>query len=135
MLGKFQTSNLRVEVEASGQLIRDYLIHPRKLREWFWLGNLSSGLPEIFSQGLNFTTTVGLVKIGHQVDVVEDYRLRFLLNQGIDGYQEWLWGDGWLQSRLEGISLLPLNLSQTATLWGFKQFLGTRSDSEKRSPI
>lgn len=133
MFGKFQKSNLRIEVDASGQIIRDYLIHPRKLKEWFWWGSFSSGLPEIFAPGLDFTLTVGLVKIGYHVDIVEDYRLRFLLSQGIDGYQEWLWGDGWLQSRLEGVSLLPLNLTQTSILSGFKEFLATKSDSNQRS--
>jgi len=135
MLGKFQTSQLRIEVEASSQLIRDYLIHPRKLREWFWLGGFSSGLPEVFTPGLNFTTNLGLMKIGYQVEEVGDTCLRFLLYQGIDGYHEWLWGDGWVQSCLEGVSLLPLNLAQTTTLVGFKEFLKVKNHLNERSPV
>ena len=135
MLGKFQTSQLRIEVEASSQLIRDYLVHPRKLREWLWFGGFSSGLPEVFTPGLNFTTNLGLIKIGYQVEEVGDTCLRFLLYQGIDGYHEWLWGDGWVQSCLEGVSLLPLNLTQTTTLVGFKEFLKVKSHSKERSPV
>ena len=50
-------------------------------------------------------------------------KLRMILKQGIDGYHEWLWGDGWVQSRLEGISLLPLNLGQTFSLLKLRLFL------------
>lgn len=134
MLGKFQQSNLRIEVKADHNLIRDYLIHPRKLREWFWLGQFSEGLPEKFQPGLTFTSNLGLTKIGYQVEIANDHCLRFILSQGIDGYHEWLWGDGWLQSRLEGISILPLNLAQTATLLGFKEFLQAKTELNKRSP-
>jgi hypothetical protein len=45
------------------------------------------------------------------------------LSQSIDGYHEWYWGDGWVQSRLEGISLLPLNLGQTLSLLRLREFL------------
>jgi len=48
------------------------------------------------------------------------------LSQGIDGYHEWYWGDGWLQSRLEGISLLPLNLGQTLSLLKLRLFLSNQ---------
>jgi hypothetical protein len=54
---------------------------------------------------------------------------RLLLHQGIDGFHEWHWGDGWVQSCLEGVSLLPLNLGQTLTLVRLKQFLATRSEA------
>jgi len=36
-----------------------------------------------------------------------------LLSQGIDGFHEWYWGEGWVQSRLEGVSILPLNLGRS----------------------
>lgn len=135
MLGKFQTSQLRIEVNASSQLIRDYLIHPRKLREWFWFAGFSAGLPETFTPGLNFTTNLGLIKVGYEVETVGNNSLRFLLYQGIDGYHEWLWGDGWLQSCVEGVSLLPLNLGQTLTLLSFREFLDAKTHSEKRSHL
>jgi len=44
-----------------------------------------------------------------------------LLSQGIDGFHEWYWGEGWVQSRLEGVSILP-NLGQTLNLLRLRQF-------------
>lgn len=59
------------------------------------------------------------------MEVASDNCLRLLLSEGIDGYHEWYWGDGWVQSRLEGISLLPLSLGQTFSLLRLRQFLTT----------
>jgi hypothetical protein len=61
--------------------------------------------------------------VQHQVAIANDNCLRLLLSQGIDGYHEWSWGEGWVQSRLEGISLLPLNLGQTLNLLNLRQFV------------
>ncbi len=62
--------------------------------------------------------------VGHHVDIADPKCLRLLLSQGIDGFHEWYWGDGWVQSRLEGVRLLPLNLGQTASLLRLREFLG-----------
>lgn len=123
MLGTFQQSHLRIEVEAPLTVIRDSLVQSNKIRQWLWPQRFSAGLPEQLHQGLTFTTWTGLVAIQHQVEVAESNCLRMLLSQGIDGYHEWYWGDGWVQSRLEGISLLPLNLGQTLSLLRLRQFL------------
>ncbi|WP_041933926.1 hypothetical protein [Gloeothece verrucosa] len=123
MLGKFQQSHLRLEVQASEALIRDSLVHTSKLRQWLWPQNFSLEVPETLSQGLTLNSFVGFVPIQHYVEVLNDNCLRMLLSQGIDGYHEWYWGDGWIQSRLEGISLLPLNLGQTVSLLSLRQFL------------
>ena len=56
MLGNFQQSNLRIELEASETAIRDSLLRPSQLQQWMWPQQLSSGLPEEFSQGLTFTS-------------------------------------------------------------------------------
>ena len=72
-------------------------------------------------------STIGFISIQHTVDAVEANRLRFLLSQGIDGVHEWQWGEGWVQSRLEGVSLLPLNLGQTLSLVQLRQFLVSHS--------
>ncbi|MEG5215625.1 hypothetical protein QUB48_07680 [Microcoleus sp. ARI1-A5] len=46
-------------------------------------------------------------------------------------FHQWYWGDGWVQSRLEGVSLLPLNLGQTASLLRLREFLaGKHKGSE-----
>ncbi|MEG4629803.1 hypothetical protein QUB56_09295 [Microcoleus sp. AR_TQ3_B6] len=55
--------------------------------------------------------------------IAEHNCLRLLLSQGIDGFHEWYGGDGWLQSRLEGVSLLALSLGQTASLLRLREFL------------
>lgn len=123
MLGKFQQSHLRIEIKGSEKVIRESLVHTSKLRQWLWPQNFSPEIPETLSTGLIFTSRVGFVPIQHYVEVVKDNCLRMLLSQGIDGYHEWYWGEGWVQSRLEGISLLPLNLGQTLSLLSLRQFL------------
>jgi hypothetical protein len=123
MLGTFQQSHLRIEVEAPQAVIRDSLLQSDKLSQWLWPQRFSAGLPEQLHQGLSFTTWTGPVAIQHQVEVAKPNCLRMLLSQGIDGYHEWYWGEGWVQSRLEGVSLLPLNLGQTLSLFRLRQFL------------
>ena len=123
MLGTFQQSHLRIEVDASAKAIERSLLHPDRLQQWLWPQQLSAGLPEKLYSGLTFTSSIGLVTIQHHVDRVDGNCLRLLLSQGIDGCHEWCWGDGWVQSRLEGVSLLPLNLGQTLSLLRLRQFL------------
>lgn len=123
MLGTFQQSQIRIELNANAHDIRDSLVTISNLRQWLSPQTLSLGLPEKLSPGLTFTSKLGLIAIEHQVEKLGDNHLRFLLSQGIDGYHEWYWGDSWIQSRLEGVSLLPLNLGQTATLLRLREFL------------
>ena len=125
MLGNFQQSHLRIEVDASEEKIRDSLLQTKRLKTWMWPQNFSPDLPEKLSLGLTFTSYLGLVEIEHQVKILEDNSLCLLLAKGIDGYHEWYWGDGWLQSRLEGISALPLNLGQTLSLFRLRQYLAS----------
>lgn len=126
MLGTFQQSQLRIEVEASATTIQDSLLRPVQLQQWLWPQRLTVGMPEQLHQGLTFTSWSGPVAIQHQVDVATPNCLRLLLSQGIDGFHEWYWGEGWVQSRLEGVSMLPLNLGQTLNLLRLRQFLTTR---------
>nr|WP_250121887.1 hypothetical protein [Chroococcidiopsis sp. CCMEE 29] len=123
MFGNFQQIQLRIEVEASETVIRDSLLRPVQLQQWLWPQRLAAGMPEQLHQGLTFTSWTGPVAIQHQVQVATPICLRLLLSQGIDGFHEWYWGEGWVQSRLEGISLLPLNLGQTLSLLRLRQFL------------
>ena len=133
MFGTFQQSNLRIEVEASEATIQESLLRPRQLQKWLWPQQFSPGLPEQFQVGISFTSSLGPIVIHHAVDVAEPNCLRLILSQGIDGFHEWYWGEGWVQSRLEGISLLPLNLGQTATLLRLKNHLNAQSQSEATS--
>jgi hypothetical protein len=123
MLGTFQQSLLRIEVEATEAAIRDSLLRPVALQKWLFPQRLASGMPEQLHSGLTYTSWTGPVQINHQVQVVTPNSLRLLLCGGIDGFHEWYWQEGWVQSRLEGISMLPLNLGQTLSLLQLRQFL------------
>jgi hypothetical protein len=129
MLGTYQKSHLRIEVEASEQIIRDSLLETKKLIEWMWPQNFPSSLPEKLNTGLTFTSWLGLLAIDHEVQMIDENCLRLLLSKSIDGYHEWYWGEGWVQSRLEGISLLPLNLGQTFSLLKLKRYLASQLSS------
>lgn len=122
MLGNFQQSNLRIEVNASEQMIKDSLLERDRLKQWMWPQSFAS-LSGKLSPGDTFVSSLGFVEINHKVDFVDDHSLRLLLSKGIDGFHEWHWGDGWLQSRLEGVSILPLNLGQTLSLFRLRQYL------------
>ncbi len=129
MLGTFQKSYIRVEIEAAETAIRDSLLRPSQLKIWLWPQSFSPGLPEQLSEGVKFESWFGLIEIQYYVDVVGVNCLRVILSQGIDGFNEWYWGDGWVQSRLEGISMLPLNLGQTFSLLRLRDFLITKKSS------
>lgn len=123
MFGTFQQSHIRIEIPASEQALAESLTQPEKMRSWLAPLQIDRGLPELLQPGLVFTSRLGAIAIAHQVDQVGSNHLRLLLSQGIDGFHEWHWGDGWVQSHLEGISLLPLNLGQTLSLLRLRQFL------------
>jgi hypothetical protein len=123
MLGSFQQSRLRIEVQASEQIIRDSLLHPDQFRQWLWPQQFAHGLPHKLYAGATFKSWLGPVVIQHDVNMVDDHSLRLLLSQGIDGVHEWYWGDGWVQSCLEGVSVLPINLGQTISLLRLRTFI------------
>ena len=123
MLGNFQQSNLRIEIEASQETIKNSLLKTEQLKQWLFPQTLTSELPETLELGTTFTSKLGFVEIDHTVELLDNNCLRFVLSKGIDGYHEWCWGDGWIQSRLEGISLLPLNLGQTLSLLQLRQHI------------
>jgi len=123
MFGSFQSSALRIEVDASAALLRESLTSPAKLQQWLWPQRLSTGLPAFLTPGLTFTSWLGPIAIEHQVEHLDANGLCLLLSGGIDGFHAWSWGEGWVQSQLEGVTLLPLNLSQTLNLLRLRQFL------------
>ncbi len=125
MLGTFQQSHLRIELEASEAAIKESLIRSEQLRQWFPL-RLATGLPEQLDQGLKFSSWVGPIAIAHYIELANENCLRFILSGGIDGFHEWMWGEGWIQSRLEGITVLPLNLGQSLSLLQLRQFLNQK---------
>lgn len=131
MLGIFQQSKLRIEVEAGEAAIRDSLIRPDQLQQWLLFERFDTALPQALHPRLTFTSWLGPVAIQHQVDVAQSNCLRLLLSGGIDGFHEWYWGEGWVQSRLEGVSLLPLSLGQTLSLLRLREFLADPTSSTR----
>ena len=129
MLGSFQQSELRIEVDASAALLRESLTLRAQMQQWLWPQILSAGMADRLYSGLRFTSQIGGIALDHEVKIAESNRLLFILSRGIDGYHEWYWGDGWVQSRLEGISLLPLKISQTFILLRLRMFLQGQDQS------
>jgi hypothetical protein len=133
MFGTYQHSSLRIEIPATEQALRESLTQPAKLQQWLFPQRLSSGLPEELLAGLKFTSWLGPVAIQHTVKQTDANSLCLLLSQGIDGVHEWHWGEGWVQSQIEGISLLPLNLGHSLSLLRLRQFLVAAHPQADRS--
>ncbi|NJK40638.1 MAG: hypothetical protein HC934_03345 [Acaryochloridaceae cyanobacterium SU_2_1] len=129
MLGQFQQSQLRIEVKASAAILREALTQTAQFRQWLWPQTFAADLPQYLMAGAHFTSWLGPIETQHRVDRLDAAGLRFILSGSVDGFQEWSWGEGWVQSRLEGISLLPLNMGQTATLLRLQLFLAGQHGS------
>jgi hypothetical protein len=123
MLGNFQRSELRIEVPATASTIRDRLLSPAALKKWLFPQQMNFPSQDLLTVGTKYKASLGPLTVSYQVDRVDDRCVRLLLSGAIDGYHEWCWGEGWVQSRIEGISLLPLNLHQTTTLLRLRQGL------------
>jgi hypothetical protein len=116
MFGTLQQSSLRIEIAASADRLRACLTQPAELQKWLKF--------QRFPAGSKFTSYGGYaVPIQQTVEFVETDRIRFLLAQGIDGFHDWAWGDGWVQSQIEGVSLLPIGVGQSASLLLLKQYV------------
>ncbi len=127
MFGTFQQTTLRVEVNAPATVIRDSLLQPRQFKQWLWPQTFSEGLPSVLELSTTFTSYVGPIKVQHQVTDITSHSIRLLIWEGVDGFHEWCWGNEWVQSRLEGISVLPLNLAQSVNLWRLQRFLAEQT--------
>jgi hypothetical protein len=123
MIGTFQHSHLRIEIEATQGQIQASLVEPNQFNQWLWPQRFSQGLPNQLHSGLSFNSYLGPVEIHHEVQQVTDHSLHMVLSRGIDGFHEWYWGDQWVQSRLEGVSALPINLGQSLVMFRLRQFL------------
>ncbi|WP_298615217.1 hypothetical protein [uncultured Thermosynechococcus sp.] len=128
MLGTFQSSHLRIEVAASADQLRDYLTQPAQLRRWLWPLQLQTRGDRL-QVGETFTSEFLWLKLEHRVELLTAERLVLVLRQAIEGWQEWSWGDGWVQSCIEGVTPLPLELGQTFLLWRLKSVLGKEAAS------
>ncbi|MFQ3583453.1 MAG: hypothetical protein SNJ85_00765 [Cyanobacteriota bacterium] len=122
MLGTLQSSTIRVEVKAGSSTLRRCLTEMELLRQWIWPQQLQGSLPENLEMGSTFNAQWGPISIMHQVETLLPERLRLLMWGGADGYCDWLWGNGWVQLRVEAVSLLPLGMGQLLILRQLQQF-------------
>ncbi|MEM9806527.1 MAG: hypothetical protein AAF959_14720 [Cyanobacteria bacterium P01_D01_bin.56] len=123
MFGIYQQSNLRIEIDATIPQLQQSLTQSDRLRQWLWPQQFSENFKSPLEVGQSFSSYVGPIRIEHTVETLSDTSIRFLLHAGVDGFHEWYWGDGWVQSRLEGISTLPLNIAQTTSLLRLRLYL------------
>lgn len=123
MLGTFQQIYLRLEIEATATEVSRSLLHAEAFQAWLRPQFFSQPLPTKLEPGSVYRSGFGPLQIRHQVESTNDHYLRLLLSGGVDGVHEWCWGDGWVQSKLEGVSLLPLRLAHTWSLMQLRQFL------------
>lgn len=123
MFGNFQASCLRIEVNAPEAVIQESLLNTASLKQWLWTQRFSNDIPSCLMPDTTFTTWIGPISVQHTVECANDHHLRLILSQGIDGFHDWSWGEGWVQSCIEGISMLPINAGQTIALFCLKQYL------------
>jgi hypothetical protein len=123
MFGTFQQSHLRIEVQATAAQLSRSLLQPESFRQWLAPQQFSGSLPRQLETGSQYGSHLGPVQVAHRVEWADGQQLKLILNGAIDGFHHWQWGDGWVQSRLEGISLLPLALAHSASLVRLQQHL------------
>jgi hypothetical protein len=123
MFGTFQQSQLRIELSATAPQLTQALTDTIHLRRWLLPQIIVGELPRELSPGLMFTSWTGFLPVEHRVEALDANSLRLLLSRSIDGIHEWQWGEGWVQSCLEGVSLLPLQAGNTASLLRLKTYL------------
>ncbi len=141
MFGTYQQSSLRIEIAADSEQIAQSLTRLENLQQWMRpqqiYGVAVDTLKAPLTVGQSFKSAVGFAPsmklefahIEHRTELLAPDGVRFLLSGAIDGFHEWQWGDGWVQSRLEGVSLLPLNLGQTLALTRLRQHLSQNSST------
>ena len=134
MFGTYQSSSIRIEIAANAEQIASCLTEPEQLKSWLWPQQIELSKAEKgwskdnaplnkLSIGQKIESKLGPWQVTHHVEISTPSGIRFLLSGGIDGFHEWQWGEGWVQSRLEGVSLMPLNLGQTLSLLRLRAYL------------
>ena len=124
MLGFYQHTQDRLVVNASRQQIQDSLTDAEQIQTWISPQALDPNFPVVLTPGVIYKSTWGVITITHEVTELNDRCLKLVLSEGIDGFHYWHWDDGWLESRLEGVSLLPLPLLHRYVLFRLRSFLG-----------
>ncbi|MEM7795541.1 MAG: hypothetical protein AAF579_13960 [Cyanobacteria bacterium P01_C01_bin.118] len=132
MFGIYQQSTLRIEIDATVVQLQQSLTQPEQMKQWLWPQQFSENFKAPLQVGQSFSSFVGPIRIDHTVEACSDNAVRLLLHRGVDGFHEWYWGDGWVQSRLEGVSTLPLNIAQTTSLLRLQLFLKFKDQSTEK---
>lgn len=133
MFGRLQTATVRVAVDASAEQLGRYLTELKLLRQWVWPQQLEAGSPEQLHEGAEFYSRLGPARIGHQVRSLDDSHLELALWGAIDGWNEWRWGEGWVQLHVEAVSLLPLQLGLNVALRSLQRFVNAQSTTSAGS--
>lgn len=123
MFGTFQQAHLRIEVESTPARLADSLLRPSLFRRWLAPQQFPTQLPDRLTPDLTYSSWLGPIALRHRVTYLSANHLELSLSGSIDGCHRWQWGEGWVQSELEGITLLPLQLAHTASLLRLRQFL------------
>jgi hypothetical protein len=131
MFGTFQQSQLRIEIAASAEQLSQAILRSIHLRRWMLPHVIAGDLPAQLHTGLTFTAWLGPVAVNYQVESVETDSLRLILSRAVDGCHEWYWGEGWVQSCLEGVSLAPLHLGNTSALLRLKAYVALQNQFQQ----
>ncbi|WP_247215586.1 hypothetical protein [Synechococcus sp. C9] len=122
MFGQFQQSALRIELRATRNQIRQALVEPVALRQW-WFPGWPTEEQGVLFPGKTVELWLGVLPIHAQVrELGLDY-LRWQFSRGVDGLQTWYWGEGWVQVQMEAVSVLPLGVAQMVQLWQLRSYL------------
>jgi hypothetical protein len=130
MWGTFQQSTIRIEVEAKADRIRDCLLDPSLLKQWVWPQSFDPTFSLPLQLGRTFDSSLGPLIFHHQVTELDETFLRLVLWGAADGFSDWLWGHGWVQLRIEAVSLVPLGLGQTLLLKQLQSFVQQKSSRQ-----
>ncbi|APB33903.1 hypothetical protein GlitD10_1579 [Gloeomargarita lithophora Alchichica-D10] len=131
MFGQFQHSVLRIELRATANQIRQVLVEPEALQRWWFAGWPTEDYAPL-TPGKTVELWWGVLPILAQVRDLGSDCLRWRFSQGVDGFQTWYWGEGWVQVQLEAVSFLPLGMGQMWQLWQLRDYLQTQTQTQTR---
>lgn len=129
MFGTFQQTHLRIEVEATQAQLSRCLLQPDQFEQWLAPQIFPQPRPKRLTLQSRYDSRLGPLNIHHEVVSVGDQRLQLLLSGAIDGFHEWHWGNGWVQSQLEGVSALPIALAHSLSLLRLQQYLKAQASA------
>jgi hypothetical protein len=125
VFGVLQTATHRFTIAVPAAVIHEHLTKVDLIREWAWPQQYPTAVGRL-TAGLEFTSYLGPVAIGHRVTVCEPGCLDMVLWGAVDGFSQWRWGDGWVAQTCAGVSVIPLEIGQYQLLHQLEQYLTTK---------